>query len=296
MDVTIDPDPADLLVFAIVARELNFSAAARRLGRTRQRVSETIARLEGRLGVRLLERTTRAVRLTEAGAAYAASCAAIAAQIDEANAAVRARQSAPTGRLRISAPGLFGRRFLAPIVSRFLRRHPGVTVELSLSDRRVDLVEEGFDLAVRAGELADSALTARRIGGSRIVWVASPELLAGRPPPRPEALGGWPCVLTRPGERWELGDRALRVEAALTVDDLEVACDAAVGGAGIVRLPRFLCAAALADGRLVELFGDLPPVVRGVYAVWPSRQHVPARVRLFVDALVAEGSLVSDGP
>ena len=290
----MEPSPADMLLFAAVVREGGFSAAARRLGLTRQGVSEAVARLEASLGVRLLERTTRTVRVTEAGSGYAARCAAIGAQIEEANAAARERQAAPVGRLRVTAPVLFGRRFLAPLVSRFLRRHPAVQVELVLADRRVDLIEEGFDLAIRAGELEDSGLAARRIGASRVMCVASPELLAGRPPPTVDDLAAWPCVTTREHERWSFGERAVVVTPALWVNDLEVACDAAIAGAGLVRLPRFLCADALADGRLVEVLAGDAPVVRGVYVVWPSRAFLPARVRLFIDALVEAGDVLGD--
>lgn len=293
MDMTIEP--TDMLLFAAVVREGGFSAAAKRLGLSRQRVSEAVARLEGRLGVRLLERTTRRVAVTEAGASYAARCATIAAQIEEANAAARERQSAPVGRLRVSAPVLYGRRFLAPVVSRFVQRYPEVRVELVLADRRVDLIEEGFDLAIRAGELTDSSLTARKVGAARVVVVASPGLLAGRPTVTAEAVPAWPCITTRQGERWALGGREVVVPATLWVNDLEVARDAAIAGAGLVRLPRFLCADALADGRLVEVLTGEPPVVRGVYVVMPSRAFVPARVRLFVDALVAEGAALDEG-
>lgn len=294
MDMTIEP--TDMLLFATVVSEGGFSAAAKRLGLSRQRVSEAVARLEGRLGVRLLERTTRRVAVTEAGASYAARCATIAAQIEEANAAARERQSAPVGRLRVSAPVLYGRRFLAPVVSGFVRRYPDVQVELTLQDRRVDLIEEGFDLAIRAGALDDSGLNARKLGAARVVVVASPSALAGRAPPTTAAdVAAWPCITTRQGERWPFGGREVAIRSSLWVNDLEVARDAAIGGAGLVRLPRFLCAEALSDGRLVEVLTGEAPVVSGVYVVMPSRVFLPARVRLFVDALVAEGASLDDG-
>lgn len=289
----MDTDPSDMLIFAVVVREGGFSAAARRLHLTRQSVSESVARLERSLGVRLLERTTRVVRVTEAGLGYAAQCAAIAAQIEEANDAVRARQGEPMGRLRVSAPTLFGRRFLTEIVARFALRYPQVEVELLLADRRVDLVEEGFDVAIRAGELEDSALAVRSIGSAQIVVLASPALLQGHPPPTVDTLHDYPMIATRPVERWFIGERAVAVQPRLRVNDLEMAHDLAVAGVGLVQLPRFVAADALRDGRLVALFPDEPPTIRHVWVVWPSRHHVPARVRLFIDALVAEGAVLT---
>ena len=147
-----------MLLFAAVVREGSFTRAARQLGITKQTASERVKHLAERLGVRLLERTTRHLRLTDPGAAYYARCAAIAAQIDEANSEAQQRQAEPVGLLRVSAPVLYGRRFLAPVVADYLGRYPRVRVELTLADRRMNLIEEGLDLAIRIGPLDDSSL------------------------------------------------------------------------------------------------------------------------------------------
>ncbi len=279
--------PADMILFAAVVREGSFTKAARRLGITKQTTSERIGKLEARLGVRLLERTTRSVRVTEPGATYYERCTAIATQIEEANAEVQQRHAEPVGLLRVSAPVLYGRRFLAPVIADFLGRHPKVRIEVVLADRRIDLVEEGFDLAIRIGTLDDSSLVARKLGEGHVYYVASPDYLAKHGMPRPEDLRSSRCVGVRPFETWEASGVTSKIEPMLVVNDLEVACDAAVAGVGIARLPAIVCREAVATGRLRVLFGPEPAMLRSVYAVYPSRRHLPAKVRLFVDALAA---------
>ncbi len=278
--------PADMLLFTAVVREGGFTRAAAQLGLTKQTVSERVARLEDALGVRLLERTTRRVRVTDAGGAYYERCAAIAAQIQDANAEVQRQQSEPTGLLRVSAPVLYGRRFLGPVLAYYLDRYPGVRVEVALADRRVDLVEEGLDVAIRVGELEDSTLAARKLGDGYVYYVASSAFLARHGTPSLDEPARWRCVGMRPHETWEVGGRAHRVAPVLCVNDLEVACDAAIAGIGLARLPSLVCHDAVRDGRLQVLFGAASGAARPVYAVYPSRTHLPARVRLFVDALV----------
>ncbi|AKU95813.1 Transcriptional regulator, LysR family [Labilithrix luteola] len=276
-----------MLLFAEVVREGGFTGAARVLGITKQTVSERIAKLEGRLGVRLLERTTRRLRMTDAGGAYYERCAAIAAQIDEANGEVLAYQAEPSGILRVSAPALYGRRYLAPVVARYLLEHPKLRVELVVSDRRVDLIEEGFDVALRIGKLDDSSLTTRKLGESHVYCVASPGFLRSHGDLRPSALGTARTIGLRVFETWEVAGVRARVTPALVVNDLEMACDAALAGVGIARLPAILCGDAVREGRLCVLFGG-EATVRPVYAVYPSRQHLPPKVRLFVDALAEQ--------
>jgi DNA-binding transcriptional LysR family regulator len=282
--------PADMLLFAAVVREGGFTRAARGLGLTKQTVSERIAKLEERLGVRLLERTTRRLRTTDAGATYYERCAVIAAQIEEANAEVQRRQAEPVGLLRVSAPVLYGRQFLAPIVADYMGRYPRVRVEVVLSDRRVNLVEEGFDLAIRVGELDDSSLTARRLGEGYLYCVASPGYLLKHGTPTARTLREARCIGTRPFETWEVGGVQTKIEPVLVVNDLEVACDAAIAGLGITRVPALVCREAVRARRLRVLFGGEQAVVRPVYAVYPSRRHLPAKVRMFLDALAARGA------
>lgn len=276
--------PADMLLFAAVVREGSFTKAARRLGITKQTTSERIGNLEQRLGVRLLERTTRRLRVTEPGAMYYERCASIAAQIDEANAEIQRRQAEPVGLLRVSAPFLYGRRFLAPVVADYLGRYPKARVEIVLADRRVDLIEEGFDVAIRIGALDDSSLAARRLGEGHIYYVASPRFRAAHAVERARDLADVRCIGLRPSETWEVLGQETKIEPVLVVNDLEVAHDAAIAGVGIAQLPGIVCREAVADGRLRVLFGPAA-LLRPVYAIYPSRSYLPAKVRAFVDAL-----------
>ena len=277
--------PADMLLFAVVVREGNFTRAAQHLGLTKQNVSERIGNLEGKLGVRLLERTTRRLRLTDAGAPYAERCAEIAARIDEANREVQRLQAEPVGLLRVSAPVLYGRRYFAPVISDFMTRYPQVRVEVVLADRRVNLVEEGFDLAIRVGALDDSSLTVRKLGRGAVYYVASPGFLKRNGPPTFGALRQRRCLGMRPVETWELGGQQEKIEPWLVVNDLEILCEAAVAGVGIARLPSLVCQQAVRERRLELLFGRKPAMTQEVSAVFPSRQHLPPKVRLFIEAL-----------
>lgn len=278
--------PSDMVLFAAVVRAGSFTRAARQLGVTKQSASDRVARLEQRLGVRLLERTTRAMRLTDPGAIYYERCVAIASQIDEANAEVQQLQATPTGVLRVSAPVLYGRRFLAPVVVDYMARHPHVRVELVLADRRVDLIDEGIDVAIRIGALDDSSLSARKLGEGHAYVVASPGWLAAHGSPTAAGVAAQRCVGVRAREVWPLAGVRARVEPALVVNDLEVACAAAQAGVGLALLPGLVCREAVQDGRLRVLFGPEPAAVPGVWAVFPSRRHLSAKVRVFLDMLM----------
>lgn len=279
-------DPSLLLLFAAVVREGGFTQAARALGLSKQRVSQAVLRLEADLGVRLLERTTRSVRPTEAGQRYHEHCLAIEARIHEADESARASQQRAVGRLRVSAPALLGRRLLAPVIANLHARHPEVLLELCLSDRRVDLVQEGFDVAIRVGPLDDSSLSSRKLGEAQTAVVASPRLLAGRPAPTAEALSDWPCLTMREGETWELPSGRVRARPTLIVNDLELLHEAAIAGLGLAHLPLLVCGEALADGRLRRVWGDGGAGV-AIHALFPSRSFLPLRVRVFLE-LVAE--------
>lgn len=277
--------PADMVLFAAVVREGGFTRAARKLGLTKQTVSERVAKLEERLGVRLLERTTRRLRVTDTGATYYERCAAIAAQIDEANDEVLLHRAEPAGLLRVSAPVLYARYFLGKVVIEALARHPKLRVELVLADRRVDLVEEGVDLAVRIGPLDDSTLAARKIGEGYAYLVASPKLIAARGAPTVETLPDVPTIGFRPNETWTVGGVRTKVAPTLIVNDHAVACEAAVAGVGVALLPSLVCRDAIFDGRLLVLLGPEPAIRSPIYAVFPSRRHLSAKVRAFLDVL-----------
>ncbi|XXF77878.1 LysR family transcriptional regulator [Myxococcaceae bacterium GXIMD 01537] len=289
--------PADMVLFAAVVREESFTRAASKLGITKQTISERIKNLEERLGVRLLERTTRRLRVTGAGATYYERCSAIAAQIDEANSEVQQRQAEPTGLLRVSSPILYGRRYLTPVVSEYLARYPQARVELVLADRRTHLIEEGLDVAIHIGPLDDSSLVVRKLGEGAVHYVASPRFLSKYGTPSPRDLRSARCIGFSAFETWEAEGVKSRIDPVLTVNDLEVACDAAIAGVGIARVPAILCRDAVRDGRLKILFGPRPAMLRAIHVVYPSRLKLPAKVRLFVDALatLAEPALTPHG-
>jgi DNA-binding transcriptional LysR family regulator len=280
-----------MVLFVTVVRENGFTRAAHKLGSTKQSVSDRIARLETLLGVRLLERTTRRVRPTELGAIYFERCSRIAAAVEEANQEVRSRQIELTGLLRVTAPFLFGRRFLTPIVATFMRQHPKVRVEIVLGDRRTHLIDDGFDLAIRVGALDDSSLTARHLGNARISTVASPRLLKRLGLTDAALLDGVDCIGIRAEEEWVVQGRRLRIRPKLVVNDLEIACAAALAEIGIAYLPELVTAPHLRSGALIRAFEESSPFRVPVYAVYPSRQFLPAKVRAFIDLLAAAHAL-----
>lgn len=283
--LTVMIPPADMVLFAAVVRAESFTRAARQLGITKQTISERIRNLEERLGVRLLERTTRRLRVTQAGATYYERCAAIAAQIDEANNEVQQRQAEPTGLLRVSSPVLYGRRYLTPVISKYLDRHPQARVELVLADRRIHLIEEGLDVAIHIGPLDDSSLVARKLGEGPVHFVASPHYLSKYGTPSARELRDARCIGISAFETWEAEGVRSRIDPVLTVNDHELACEAAIAGVGIARVPGILCQDAVRDGRLKLLFGPRPAAMRAIHVVYPSRLNLPTKVRLFVDAL-----------
>ncbi|MGE6757788.1 LysR family transcriptional regulator [Corallococcus interemptor] len=277
--------PADMVLFATVVREESFTRAALKLGITKQTVSERIRHLEERLGVRLLERTTRRLRVTGAGVTYSERCAAIAALIEEANSEVQQGKAAPSGLLRVSSPVLYGRRFLTPVIARYLDLYPQAQVELVLADRRPHLIEEGLDVAIHIGPLTDSSLVARKLGESSVHFVASPRYLAKHGMPGARDLRSARCIGFSAFETWMAEGVKTRIDPVLTVNDLELACEAAIAGVGIAMVPDILCGDALRDGRLKVLFGPKPAMLRPIHAVYPSRSNLPPKVRLFVEAL-----------
>lgn len=279
-------DLVALHALAAVVREGSFTAAARALGVSKQTVSDRVAALEHEVGVRLLSRTTRRVTPTAAGATYVARVAALLAGLDEAGRDLQAAQREPTGVLRVSAPVLYGRRFLPEVVAAYMTRHPAVRCEVALSDGYVNLYDEGFDVVIRVGAVRDTTLTARRLGSARVRCVASPSFLAAHgAPARAADLARARCIVVRAGETWEVDGATVRVAPALVVNDLELACDAAVRGVGIARLPSFLCDAPIRAGALRALFDDGEGNERPVWALYAGGTHAPAKVRRFIDAL-----------
>ncbi len=283
-----------MAVFARVVEASSFTEAARRLGMSKAAVSKQVSKLEERLGARLLNRTTRRLSLTEVGAAFYERCARIVAEAEEAELAVSRLTATPRGTLRVDVPVDFGIQYLAPLLPAFMLANPELRVDMSFNDRFVDLVDEGFDLAVRIAQLPDSSLVARKLGESGSAICAAPDYWDrhGRPT-HPSDLADHNCFaysyLTT-GNEWRLegpgGDVAVRVSGSLTANNGNVLRQAAVAGLGVVATPVFITCDDLRTGRLEPVLQEYRPPKRGVYAVYPHNRHLSAKVRAFVDYLV----------
>ncbi len=274
----------------------SLAEAGRRLGLSPPAVTRALAGLEERLGVRLLERTTRRIAPTEAGARLGEQARRLLSDYAEAMAEAMGEGASPRGRLRIAAPLVFGRRHVAPIVTAFLDAHPAVSAELVLSDWPVDLVEEGVDVALRIGPLGDSGLVARRVGQVRHVVAACPDYLARRGTPAtpgdlpaheavafaiPGAAPEWRFAAPATGE-----PVAVRVAPRFTVTQAEAAVAAACAGRGVVRALSYQVAEELADGRLVRLLREWEPPAVPVHLVFPTARLMAPRLRAFLDMAV----------
>lgn len=282
--------------FCAVVHNGNFVAAATRLGTSRAVVSRLVIELEGHLGTRLLHRTTRKVSLTDSGSAYYERARQILDDLAEANAAASATTARPTGRLRINAPVTFGNLHLAPLWGEFLKLHPQVELDITLADRMVDLVDEGYDLAVRIGRPQSSSLVARGLATDRVVLCASPGYLALAPAiQRIEDIADHSVVaysLWSGGDAWTFTapDRrsvSVPVHPCLRANSGDTCRAAALADQGVIFQPAFLVAPDLAAGRLVEILPQYRGPVLDIQALYPSRQHVAGKVRAMVDFLVA---------
>ncbi len=280
-------------VFVRVVEARSFTGAARKLSTTTSAVSKRVAQLEDRLGVRLLERTTRKVALTEAGTTFYDRCVRILAEVEDAELAVTSLSGEPRGTLRVSAPVIFGEMHVAPLVPDFLARHPHVSLDLSLSDRFVSLLDEGFDLAIRIGQLGDSSLVARRLGRVRVLVCASPSYLAKRGTPKvPMDLVSHNCLrysLVTSNREWSFRTASGHVSVPVTGNFLSnhggAMGEAALAGLGIARLPDFIVAAAVKRGALKTVLDDCPSSDGGVFAVHPAGRHPPPKITAFVGFL-----------
>lgn len=283
--------------FAAVAQAGSFSAAARRVGISKALASKQVAQLERRLGTCLLQRTTRAVTLTDAGRGALARCLEILAAVDELESEAASSRSEVCGTLRVAGPPLLGEELLAPAVASFVLRHPGVRVELALEERFVDVVGDGFDLAIRVGDLADSRLVARRIGSQQFVLCAARDYLARKgTPSRPEDLAQHDCIVDlalSPTARWRLGGRhgaqVVEIRPRVRVSSARAVATLVRAGVGIGLVATSLVRDDLASGRVVRLLGEDGAYERDVWAIHPHphRSQVPARVRAFVEHLSA---------
>jgi DNA-binding transcriptional LysR family regulator len=283
----------DLRSFAEVVESGGFSRAARRLGVSKSMISRRIARLEDELGTRLLSRTTRGLSPTEAGLELKSRSERILAELEEAREAVASQGSDVAGRLRLSAPLSFGVRHIAPVLTEIARKHPRLEMDVSYSDRIVDVVGEGFDAAIRIGALKDSSLVARRLAPVRAVVVASPDYLARNGLPRtPRDLAGHQCLIYTGSSTldwvFRSGKRTIpvRPEGRLRTDNGEVMRQWAIEGLGIAALPSFLASDALGEGKLEAILRDYPMPEAGIHIVRPPGAYVPGKVRVLIDTLV----------
>lgn len=283
-----------MTAFVAVADLQGFAPAARRLGVSASAVTRLVASLEQRLGARLLQRTTRSVTLTDVGARYLERARRILADLAEADSAAQAEQAQPTGRLVVAAPVGFGRLHVTPLMSAYLQRYSAVSGELRLSDRMVNLVEEGVDVAVRVGDLADSSLIARPVGHMRRVVVASPDYLKRRGEPKvPEAIAEHDTIqfgtaVAAPEWRFVRDGQDLRLPHAprFTCNVADAAIWHAAQGGGLTRVLAYQAAEALAAGKLTVVLADFEQPAMPIHIVYPTSRLLSAKVRAFIDLAV----------
>jgi DNA-binding transcriptional LysR family regulator len=295
---------AAMEAFVRVAESRSFSETSRRLRVSKSQVSRQVAALEADLGVRLLQRTTRSLTLTEAGQGYFAQAVRILGDIEEANRSVSRLQTAPRGQLRVSAPMSFGVLHLAPCLADFLARYPEVEVDLALNDRFVDLIDEGYDAAIRIGRLAESSFVARKLAPARRVVCAAPAYLAEHgAPTSPDDLVRHHCLcysnLTR-AEEWTFVSPdgrpwPVEVRGRLRVNNGDALRAAALQGLGVAYLPTFLVGGDLQAGALVSVLDAYLADDVAIYAVYPHSRHLSPKVRVFIDFLAERLSAKAHG-
>ena len=294
-------DLSGIAVFAAVVEAGSFTAAAEKMGQSKSAISKQVTKLEQRLGAQLIARTTRRLSLTEVGHSFYERCRRIIAEAEEAELAVTHLQEVPRGRLRVTAPVSFGITHLVAALPDFMRMHEEVSVFMDFNDRRVDIVDEGFDLAIRIGVLEDSSLIAKRIAQTRRPVLAAPSYLEqhGRPQ-HPQDLEAHNCMIytnTDTPNIWRFrnpddpkGELSVRVAGSLVSNNGNALAQAAAAGVGIVLSPTFICVESLRSRALVPILEDyeLPPI--GIHALYPPNRHLSAKVRAFVDFLTARYS------
>ena len=287
-------DLARIRAFVQVFDSGGFSAAARQHGRSKALLSKYVTDLEDYLGVRLMNRTTRKLSLTEAGEAYYREASQLLQQLDDLDASILDQTAAPRGLLRVSAARNFGEMILAPAIFAFLAEHPDVTLDLRLEDRFVDLVEEGIDVALRISAAQDSSLIARRIADMQHRVVASPEyLLARQMPRRPEDLRNHFCIVDtnlQSQANWRFVDSgqtiSVHVSGPVRVNSPLSARDAALAGLGLALLPGYLADPMIESGKLVAVLDGFVQTGSQLMAVYPHRRHLAGKVRALIDHLV----------
>jgi DNA-binding transcriptional LysR family regulator len=287
-------DVNDILVFVRVAQAGSFSKASKLLGMPVSTVSRRVAELESQLGIPLLLRTTRSLKVTDLGKAYLEHGQAIASELEKAQAIVSSLQSIPQGTLKITTTPDFGNFFLGKLISEFLKAHPRVRAEVVLTERVVDLIGEGFDLAIRMGELADSSLIARRIGNIDMQLYASPEFLSKRGEPKNcKELSNFECILFTGDEethQWKLkgpkNETIVQVTSRVLSNDMALIRELAISGQGIALMPHFLCTEDVKQGRLRIVLKDWIQATDPIHVVYPGQRFLLPKVRVFVEHLI----------
>ncbi len=279
--------------FIAVAELGSFVKAADALGISKAAVSRTVLELEARLGSRLMQRTTRRLSLTEAGTLYLERCKQIVAALEEADDLLSAGAAKPTGLLRINAPLTFGVLHLAPLWPMFMEQHEDVALDITLSDRIVDIIDEGYDLAIRIARLSDSSLVHRKLTSTSLHVCASPAYLDKHgTPSHPQDLAQHQTIsysYNQSKDEWQFGGPegpvSVRINSRMHVNNGDSCVQAALGGIGITRQPTFMIDQYLRSGQLVPVLTDYTSPELGIYAVYPSRAHLPAKVRAMLDFL-----------
>ncbi len=285
---------AAMNAFAKVVASASYAEAARKLGITRSAVSKAVSELEADLGARLLDRTTRRVAPTEAGLAYYQRCLAILAEVEEAEAQIARLHDEPKGRLRVNAPMTFGLRCLSGVLADFMARYPDLKVELSLADRYIDPLEEGYDVTIRIGRLGDTSLIARRLGTTRMVLAAAPSYLAAHGRPAiPADLAAHRCLQYGHStcvQKWQLREKghdiSVPIDAAMSANNGDTLRDAAVRGCGITLLPTFIVGDDIDAGRLETVLADFSPPDLDIHALYVPNRYLATKSRVFIDFLV----------
>ena len=289
----------EMEAFATVVDQGGFTDAAQKMGISKSAVSKHVSSLEARLGARLLNRTTRRDSPTELGLAYSDRARRVLSDAGEADALVASMQSAPTGLLRLSVATDFGVNHLSPILGDFLQKYPDITVNMVLNNRYVELISEGFDMAIRMGDLEDSSLRARKLTETQMRMIAAPSYFEkhGRPA-RLDDLNTHKLLHysnQASGNAWKITapsgeERQIRSAGWLSVNDGQSLLNACIAGLGIAYLPSFLYANAMEQGQVVDVMPDLPVESTGIYAVYPPGRFTQPKVRAFIDFLVAHFS------
>lgn len=293
--MTVNKEILDgMTVFVQVVECGGFTAAAKEMGNSTSFISKEVTRLEGRLGVRLLNRTTRTINLTDIGRLYFERCQQIIADAEETERSIFHLHDNPRGILKVSAPLSISQRYLIDILPLFLQSYPDIQLEIELNDRYVDIVAEGFDVVIRGGTLTDSNFISRQILQAKGVVIASPEYLRRRgTPAHPSELVDHDCIsysYKQTSDYWEFIESDgsplnVKIKSRVTCNNAEMEEAFVKSGVGICMLPTFVCEKSLADGSVIEILGDYVHKPIGVYGIYPHRQHLSTKVRVFIDFL-----------